>query len=147
MNEAINNIQNKEMQFDSKSMLKESFNNLWRSTTFPNLDSEEVKREYTKYHYLLLNYLYFDKNDLDFSIKMLNNNTKNTIKHSRQDIMWLLSDDRKQNIHESLSSTTKKWFNQKFLSYPLFYMWEYFDKNIDNIGPDNSLLAIDGWQI
>lgn len=128
----INN-QDDQMQFDSKSMLKESFNNLWWNTQSLELDSDEVKREYTKYHYLLLNYLYFDKNDLDFSSKLLNKNTKNTIKHSRQSIIWLLSDNRKQNITDSLSSTTKKSFNQKFLSYPLFYMWEYFDKNIDNL--------------
>lgn len=131
MIKSTNKSHDENMDFDSKSMLKESFNNLGRNTSQLNLDSEEVKREYTRYHYLLLNYLYFDKNDLDFSIKMLNNATKNTIKHSRQDIVGLLSDNRKKNIAESLSWTTKTNFNQKFLSYPLFYMWEYFDKNID----------------
>jgi hypothetical protein len=77
--------------------------------------------------------LYFDKNDLDFSTKILNNSTKNVIKHSRSSVNSLLSEKRKSKINESFDNKSKKTINEKLLSLPLYYMWEYFDKNLDEL--------------
>ncbi len=134
MNNRLENTSPDFMEFDSKEMLKESFKNLWsKNISDLDLDSDEVKREYVKYHYLILNYLYFDKNDLDFSTKLLDNSLKNTITHSRETINSLLSEKRKKKLVEASSSINRTSINQKLLSYPLFYMWEYLDKNIDNL--------------
>lgn len=134
-----NKLNSTNMDFKPKDILKKSFVDLWWKN-IPDLEisSDEVKREYLKYHYLLLNFLYFDKNDLDFSTKILNNSTKNVIKHSRSSVNSLLSEKRKWKIMESFDSKSKKTINEKLLSLPLFYMWEYLDKNLDELKQWNS---------
>lgn len=113
-------------------LLKGSFRKLW-SWNIPEIDieSEEVKREFTKYHYLLLNKLYFDKNDLEYTQKVLDNTTKTAISHSRNSVLSLLYGKRKAKMEKSLSIFGKREINEKLISYPLFFMWEYISANKD----------------
>lgn len=121
-------------EVNPKKILKDSFKELW-GWNIPDIDlsSKTVKREYLKYHYLILNKLYFDKNHLEYTQKVLDNATKNTITHNRKDILGLLSVKRREKVNEWLSSFNKRQFNEKMLSYPLFYMWEYVNANLEDL--------------
>jgi len=115
-----------------KSILKDSFRDLWgKNIPDLKLKSEEVKMEYRKYHYLLLNKLYFDKNELEYTRCVLDNSVKKSIKHNRWKVLWLLSSNRREKIEDKHSSIDSKKINEKLISYPLFYMWEYVKSNLE----------------
>lgn len=121
-------------EVNPKKILKESFLELgWWNIPDVNIRSETVKREYLKYHYLILNKLYFDKNDLEYTQKILDNSTKNAISHNRSSILELLSDKRREKLEKSLTAFWKRQINEKMLSYPLFYMWEYINTNLEQL--------------
>lgn len=122
------------LEVQPDEILKDSFKKLG-SKNIPEVDieSEDVKREFLKYHYLILNKLYFDKNDLEYTQSVLNNKTKNAIKYSRKSILWLLSKNRRVKMEESLSSLGKKEINEKLISYPLYFMWNYINENLDEL--------------
>jgi len=121
-------------EVEPKKVLKDSFLELWwKNISGIDIENDDVKREYLKYHYLILNKLYFDKNNLEYTSKILNNSTKKAITHSRKSILDLLSDERKQKVEKSLISFWKRAINEEILSYPLFYMWEYVNNNINDL--------------
>lgn len=121
-------------EINPDEFLKKSFSKLW-GKNIPEVDikSDDIKREFTKYHYLILNKLYFDKNDLEYTQGILNNSTKNAIKHNRKSVLDLLSDKRKGKMLESLSVFGKREINEKLISYPLFFMWEYINSNLEEL--------------
>lgn len=117
-----------------KKILKDSFWELWgKNIPDLKLKSEEVKMEYRKYHYLLLNKLYFDKNELEYTRWILDNSVKKSIKHNRWKVLWLLSPKRREKIEDKHSNIDSKKINEKLISYPLFYMWEYVNTNLEDL--------------
>lgn len=121
----------------AKELLNDNLLNLWWDIDNLDLNSSEVQKLLVKYRYLLLNYIYFDKNKFDFSSKVAEEDCKKRATFTKEQIIWILEPEQKQKFEQSLSVINKKKINKKILSLPLFMMWDFINENLDYLNEWN----------